>query len=130
MGAITIWLWVCSGAIAGGLSDRITQYPNWHEPQLGQRQGELTYPEWFRGEWVATSTLLEQVAPLAPAIVTPGFEGNRKYLDLPIWFTVRFIPTDVNRRSKVSLLNLPRIKTHSCHFDIHGTMDFDQTHLI
>jgi hypothetical protein len=87
----------------------MTQYPHWHEPQLTQHKGELTYPEWFRGEWTATSTLLEQVAPLAPAIVTPGFEGNRKYLDRPISFPVRFRSPDVDRRAKVSVLNLPRI---------------------
>jgi hypothetical protein len=87
----------------------MTQYPHWHEPQLTQHKGELTYPEWFRGEWTATSTLLEQVAPLAPAIVTPGFEGNRRYLDRPISFPVRFRSDDVDRRSKVSVLNLPRI---------------------
>jgi hypothetical protein len=107
--ALSIWWWGCQGAIAGGLSERITQYPHWHEPQLTQHKGELTYPEWFRGEWTVTSTLLEQVAPLAPAIVTPGFEGNRKYLDRPISFPVRFRSDDVDRRSKVSVLNLPRI---------------------
>jgi hypothetical protein len=89
----------------------MTQYPQWHEPQLTQHQGELTYPEWFRGEWTATSTLLEQVAPLAPAIVTPGFAGNRKYLDRPISFPVRFRSDDVDRRSK-SLLTLPRLAPH------------------
>jgi hypothetical protein len=113
LGAFAVWLWGCQGAIAGGLSDRITQYPNWHEPQLGQRQGELTYPDWFRGQWVATSTLLAQVAPLAPEIVTPGFAGNRQYLNRPIEFIVRFIPTDVHRRSKVSWLNLPRLNSSS-----------------
>jgi hypothetical protein len=87
----------------------MTQYPQWHEPQLTQHKGELTYPEWFRGEWTATSTLLEQVAPLAPEIFTPGFEGNRKYLDRPISFPVRFRYPDVDLRSNVSLLNLPRI---------------------
>jgi hypothetical protein len=87
----------------------MTQYPHWHEPQLTQHKGELTYPEWFRGEWTATSTLLEQVAPLAPTVVTPGFEGNRRYLDRPISFPVRFRSDDVDRRSKVSVLNLPRI---------------------
>jgi hypothetical protein len=106
---LAIWWWGCQGAIAGGLSERMAQYPHWHEPQLIQHQGELKYPEWFRGEWTATSTLLEQVAPLAPEIVTPGFEGNRKYLDRPISFPVRFRSDDVDRRSKVSGLNLPRL---------------------
>jgi hypothetical protein len=48
------------------LSDRISHYPDWHQTQFAQRQGELTYPKWFEGSWVATSTLLEQIAPLAP----------------------------------------------------------------
>lgn len=86
----------------------MAQYPHWHEPQLIEHQGELTYPEWFLGEWTATSTLLEQVAPLAPKIVTPGFEGNRKYLDRPISFPVRFKSNDVDRRS-ASILNLPQL---------------------
>jgi hypothetical protein len=125
LGAIAIWCWACQGAIAGGLSDspfaeakaapteglrqRITQYPDWHQPQFEQHQGELTYPEWFQGRWVATSTLLEQLAPLAPALMTPGFEGNRQYINRPIEFTVQFIPNDANLAPKVSLLNLPQL---------------------
>jgi hypothetical protein len=52
--------------------------------------GELTYPQWFAGEWTATSILREQVAPLAPAILTPGFERNRANIDRPYSFQVRF----------------------------------------
>lgn len=111
IGAIAIWYSGCQGATAGGLSDRIAQYPNWHQVQFSQRQGELAYPEWFRGEWMATSTLIEQLAPLAPEVVTPGFEGNRRYLDQPISFTVRF--TDAKLSSKVSLLNLPQLRANS-----------------
>lgn len=125
LGAVAIWLWGCQIAIAGVLSDRIDRYPNWHQPQFGQREGELTYPVWLRGQWIATSTLLEQVAPLAPEIVTPGFEGNRKYLDRPISFTVRFIPTDVQRLSKVSLLNLPRIQSQPIESQIVADRAFN-----
>ena len=107
--AILIW-WSCSqGAIAGGLSDRMTRYPNWHAIQFRQREGELTYPEWFRGRWLATSTLREQIAPLAPDLMTPGFEGNRKYLDLPIEFSVRFGSNDAHLLSNVSPLNFPHL---------------------
>ena len=107
IGAIAIWISGSQGAIAGVLSDRMLQYPNWHQVQFGQRRGELAYPEWFRGEWLVTSTLVEQLAPLAPGIITPGFEGNRRYLDRPISFPVRFI--DAKPSPKVSFLNLPQL---------------------
>jgi hypothetical protein len=122
IGAIAIWWWGCQGGLAGTLSDapgerlrhRIDRYPDWDSPpQLTQHQGELTYPEWFRGRWIATSTLLAQIAPLAPEIVTPGFESNRKYINQPIEFTVQFVPNDPDRTTKISPLNLPRIKSHS-----------------
>jgi hypothetical protein len=63
-------LWGSSqSALAGALSDRLAQYPDWDaRSNLGRSEGELTYPEWFRGRWIATSTLVEQIAPLAPAI--------------------------------------------------------------
>lgn len=110
LGAMAIWLWGTQEGIAGVLSDRITNYPNWHQIQFAQRQGELIYPEWFRGEWMATSTLVEQIAPLAPEVITPGFEGNRKYLDRPISFPVRFIDAKLILRAGV--LNLPLINSH------------------
>jgi hypothetical protein len=110
--AIAICSFISQSAIAGALSDRIDQYPNWNtQPQVTQHAGELTYPEWFRGRWIVKSTLLEQIAPLAPEIVTPGFESNRQYIDKPIEFTVQFIPTDPNKAVKFSPLNLPRLKS-------------------
>jgi hypothetical protein len=42
------------------------------------------------GTWRVTSTLVEQLAPLAPEIVSPGFEKNEQYIDRPIAFTVKF----------------------------------------
>jgi hypothetical protein len=126
LGAIVFWYWGCPGAIAARLSDapfasatavpiqrldrRIAKYPDWHQLQLEQHQGELTYPEWFQGRWVATSTLIEQIAPLAPALMTPGFEGNCQYLDRPIEFMVRFKPNDANLVPKVSPLQLPQLQ--------------------
>jgi hypothetical protein len=113
IGAIAIW---CSGsqvAIASSLSDRIDRYPEWdNQVSVSRHEGELTYPEWFRGRWIATSTLLEQIAPLAPEIVTPGFENNRQYIDQPIEFTVQFVPTDLGKVTKFSPLNLPRLKSN------------------
>jgi hypothetical protein len=99
--------------LAGGLSDRLAQYPNWDTRSvLGRSEGELTYPEWFRGTWIATSTEIAQIAPLAPEIVTPGFESNRQYIDKPIEFTVRFVPTDPTKSVKFAPLNLPRLKSN------------------
>jgi hypothetical protein len=113
LGALVVWCWGCQGALAGELSARIARFPDWHQPQLARQTGELTYPEWFRGRWVATSTLLEQVAPLAPDLMTPGFESNRQYLDRPIDFTVRFIPRTTQLAAKISPLTFPQLPTRS-----------------
>jgi hypothetical protein len=112
--AIAIWWWVTQTAIAGDLSERLDRYPNWDtQPKVGLHEGELNYPEWFRGRWRATSTLIEQIAPLAPAIVTPGFESNRQYINKPIEFTVQFISTEPNPAVKFAPLNLPRLKSNA-----------------
>jgi hypothetical protein len=111
--AIAIYLSSSEGAIAGALTDRIDRFPNWDgAAQVSQHEGELTYPKWFRGRWVATSTLIEQIAPLAPDVVTPGFENNRQYINQPIEFTVQFIPTNPAKNSKSSPLNLPQLKSN------------------
>lgn len=110
--AIALWLAVTQSTLAGVLSARIDRYPQWDaQPQLSQHEGELTYPEWFRGRWRATSTLLDQSAPLAPEIVTPGFESNRQYIDKPIEFIVQFVPTVPIKSVKSAPLNLPRLKS-------------------
>lgn len=112
VGSIAIWWCGCQSAISGGLSDRIARYPDWDtQAQITQHQGELTYPEWFRGRWIATSTLLEQIAPLAPGVVTPGFESNRQYINKPIEFTVQFVPKDPHKITKVSPLNFSKLKS-------------------
>ncbi len=88
---ITMFLWSSPDALAGQLSDRLEQFPQWtNKPPVRAARGDLVYPEWMDGTWEVTSTLVEQVAPLAPKIVTPGFEKNRSYLDLPVKFEVRF----------------------------------------
>jgi hypothetical protein len=80
-----------STAIAASLSDRLEQFPQWtNKPAVKLAKGDLEYPEWMTGTWNVTSTLTEQIAPLAPKIVTPGFEDNEKYLRQAIAFQVRF----------------------------------------
>jgi hypothetical protein len=112
--AIFWWCYSSQSALAGSLSDRFDRYPNWHnQPQVSQHEGELTYPEWFRGRWVATSTLLEQISPLAPEVVTPGFENNRQYINKPIDFTVQFVPQKLQQTVKILPLNLPRLQSNS-----------------
>ncbi len=111
--AIAIYLAISPNALAGKLSDRIDRFPNWNGAvQVTKHEGELTYPEWFRGQWLATSTLIKQIAPLAPDVVTPGFESNRKYINQPIEFTVQFVPNNPNQIAKSSPLTLPRLKSN------------------
>ncbi len=73
------------------LSDRLASYPNWQsKPKLDPNFEEVAYPKWMAGTWICKSTLVDMVAPLAPKVTTPGFEGNRKYLNEPVSFEVRF----------------------------------------
>jgi hypothetical protein len=68
-------------SIAGNLSDRLTNYPRWMtKPVVSFASGDLAYPDWMVGNWTVTSTLIDLTAPLAPQIITPGFESNRRYL--------------------------------------------------
>ena len=65
--------------------------PSWyHQPIVEDAKGDLSYPDWMAGTWQVTNILEEQVAPLAPDIVSPGFEDNQKYIGEPIIFSVRF----------------------------------------
>jgi hypothetical protein len=77
-------------ASAAFLADRMEQFPQWTKPSVKSAKGDLEYPEWMAGTWNVTSTLIEQVAPFAPDLVTPGFEANQEYLDRAIAFQVRF----------------------------------------
>ncbi|MBD2357385.1 hypothetical protein H6G41_22665 [Tolypothrix sp. FACHB-123] len=80
-------------ATAGELSERLANFPQWEKlTSVQPAVGDLAYPEWMAGYWQVKSTLVDLVAPLAPDIVTPGFDANRKQLNQPISFLVRFIP--------------------------------------
>jgi hypothetical protein len=109
--AIAIYLTTAQSVIASPLAEKIAGYPQWGQAQVSQHEGELTYPEWFRGRWTATSTLLDQIAPLAPDIITPGFENNRQYIDRPVQFTVQFGPNNSTQITKFLPLNLPQLKS-------------------
>ncbi len=92
------WVWLlslllASPAYAGALSDRVSSFPDWHnKPPVDRAIGDLFYPDWIAGNWRVKSTLIDLVAPLAPKIVTPGFESNRQSVNQPIEFEVRFVP--------------------------------------
>lgn len=93
---VGFWL-LTPRAIAGTLSDRVMQFPQWSGMvAVEAARGDLVYPDWFSGTWEATSTLREMQAPLAPDLMTPGFEGNRQYLDQPVTFAVKFGATSNN----------------------------------
>ncbi|MBD2450623.1 hypothetical protein H6G76_26540 [Nostoc sp. FACHB-152] len=79
-------------AAAGELSEHLANFPQWNKlTSVQPASGDLVYPEWMAGTWKVTSTLIDLAAPLAPDIITPGFESNRKQLNQPVSFLVRFI---------------------------------------
>lgn len=92
-------------AIALTLDQRLASFPHWDKPSVQVAGGDLVYPEWMSGTWDVTSTLIDLVAPLAPDVVTPGFEGNRRYLNVPVNFRVRF---SKNRLPTSSLKFIPQ----------------------
>ena len=94
-------------AFAGELSQRLANFPQWEKlTSVQSASGDLVYPEWMAGTWKVTSILVDLSAPLAPEIVTPGFEGNRRQLNQPVSFVVRF----VKRQSSITGLKiLPQI---------------------
>lgn len=79
-------------ALAGELSEHLAHFPQWEKlTSVRLAVGDLVYPDWIMGSWLVKSTLVDLVAPLAPDIVTPGFEGNRQYLNEPMSFPVQFV---------------------------------------
>ncbi|MEL7070233.1 MAG: DUF6816 family protein [Cyanobacteria bacterium J06581_3] len=100
-----VWFICSAPAVAGPLTDRQQTFPNWEtKPSVGVSEGDLYYPQWMAGRWRMTSTLIDMVAPLAPEIVTPGFEGNRQFLHKAIPAEIRFVPKSI---AKGSFLNQP-----------------------
>lgn len=103
--ALLVW---GDDASAGVLADRLSSFPNWDsKPTVAVARGDLVYPDWMAGNWNVASTLVDLAAPLAPNIVSPGFEGNRRYLQQPVLFKVRFQPEKntgfiLNNRNKLA----------------------------
>ncbi len=88
-----VWLTCSAQAAAETLTQRQQAFPNWQsKPTVQVSEGDLAYPKWMAGTWRMSSTLIDMVAPLAPEIVTPGFEGNRQFLHKAIPAVIRFIP--------------------------------------
>ena len=78
-------------AAASPIQERMQQFPQWtNKPPVQLAKRDLEYPEWMAGTWDVESTLIEKIAPLAPKIVSPGFEDNDNYIDRAIAFNVRF----------------------------------------
>ncbi len=108
-------------AQAGVLAERVAAFPNWQsKPLLQPAQGDLAYPNWFAGAWTVTTTLTDLAAPLAPEVMTPGFESNRPCLNQPIVFQARFVtepPRRVGSLSRWPLqipsLQMPFLQTRS-----------------
>jgi hypothetical protein len=89
---VIILLFTPGNAVAGPLADRLQVFPQWQsKPPVSVAEGDLIYPDWIKGTWDVTSTLIEQIAPLAPNLMTPGFEKNQAYLNQPVQFQVRFV---------------------------------------
>ncbi|MCC5665266.1 hypothetical protein LC653_15405 [Nostoc sp. CHAB 5784] len=98
-------------ALAGELSERLANFPQWEKlTSVQPASGDLVYPEWMAGTWQVTSTLADLAAPLAPDIITPGFEGNRRQLNQPVSFVVRFVK---EQPSITKLKILPQIDEKS-----------------
>jgi hypothetical protein len=80
-----------AAASAGPLQLRLEQFPDWRSPPLLQpAKDDLYYPQWMSGHWEVTSTLIDLAAPLAPTIITPGFEDSQALLQKPVTFAVKF----------------------------------------
>ncbi|NET01264.1 MAG: hypothetical protein F6K61_11970 [Sphaerospermopsis sp. SIO1G1] len=89
---ILLFIYPTSNVHAGELSEKLANFAQWEKlTSVKTAAGDLIYPDWMEGTWQVESTLIDLAAPLAPDIVTPGFEGNRQQLNKPINFLVRFI---------------------------------------
>ncbi|HEY9694307.1 MAG TPA: hypothetical protein V6D15_19055 [Oculatellaceae cyanobacterium] len=101
---VLVLLFWSSTAQAGQLTQRLAQFPYWEsKPPVSAAKGDLIYPDWMEGTWNVTSTLVDLAAPLAPEVVTPGFESNRQYLNQPVSFTVRFVKASSKSQTGIIL---------------------------
>lgn len=105
---LLVWL-LCSGeAQAGPLTQRLQQFPDWQDkPPVQVARGDLAYPEWMAGTWRMTTTLVDLAAPLAPEVVTPGFEGNRQMVNQVVECPVRFVPAQGIKSGILPVMNRP-----------------------
>lgn len=105
---IAIFFSHTTNSLSGTLTERLQQFPAWEsKPALGLDDRDLVYPDWMAGSWEITSTLIDLVSPLAPEIVTPGFAGNKRYLDRSIKFRVRFGENYGVKRTKQRTISIP-----------------------
>jgi len=88
---VLVFVFWGGAAQAGQLKSHLESFPNWQKLTVPSAQGDLIYPNWMAGTWNVTSTLVDVAAPLAPNLVTPGFESNRRSLNVPVSFVVRFV---------------------------------------
>ncbi|SRR5579883_1335501 len=106
---LSSWLFLTATVQAGPLTDRLAAFPDWDsKPAVQPAEGDLEYPSWLAGNWTMTSTLVDLVAPLAPDVVSPGFNDNQRFLNQAIACEVRFVPSSglpINR-GLISLLPL------------------------
>lgn len=110
---LLVWLFCSAPAYAETLSKRVAAFPDWHsKPTVQAADRDLAYPTWLAGTWHVKSTLIDLVAPLAPDIITPGFESNREYLNEPVGFDVRFLQQPVSSNNSIlNALKLPLNKS-------------------
>ena len=109
-----VWLFCSGQAHSGALADRLGNFPDWTDkPPVQTAVGDLAYPDWFSGSWSMTTTLVDMAAPLAPDLMTPGFESNRQFLNRPVECTVRFVAAQPrvpsNRLLPVAVRQTPQI---------------------
>ena len=90
---LILLFFVWSGeATAAELAQKLANFRQWEKlTSVQPASGDLVYPDWMAGNWLVKSTLVDLAAPLAPDIITPGFEGNRQYLNQGVSFQVRFV---------------------------------------
>lgn len=101
-------------AIALPLENRLQQYPQWdNKPPAKVAKGDLYYPQWMAGTWSVESILKEQIAPLAPEVVTPGFNDNQQYVEQPVTFLVRFKTKNVRPQKR---LFVPQLNNNKQNF--------------